>query len=273
MNDFIKTLVNYVIEAKIKDYRGYQSAETYRLSRINREISPSDAPADRAAKFHKINADYKEEKRLERAPRGPQTRKKPMDEGAKEGIVDAASRGIEAVDKALGYPLTRRIRRDARNIPLKPGVDLQSQGLIVSPTRSIPHPNKRPRIPHSSEDPNNKYYIGPPIKEGAEPRRAYLVRKPMDEGAKELWDLTKKFGGEVVQTGKDVRDAVVGGHRLPPEPKEEPKEEPRRGYLVPQTKAERQKYSEKAEAILKLRQERLKRELEKEEDGEHYGKA
>ena len=85
MNDLIKQLVNYVIEAKIKDYRGDQSAETYRLSRINQETSPSDAPADRASKFAKINADYKSEKRLERTPKGPQTRpvvKKPVEEGA-----------------------------------------------------------------------------------------------------------------------------------------------------------------------------------------------
>lgn len=84
MNDFIKTLVNYVIEAKVKDYRGDQSAETYRLSRINKEVNPGDPAEKRAATFAQINKDYKEEKRLERAPRGPQTRKKPVEEGAKD---------------------------------------------------------------------------------------------------------------------------------------------------------------------------------------------
>lgn len=131
MNDFIKNLVNYVIEAKIKDYRGDQSAEVYRLSRINREISPSDAPADKGSKFAKINADYKEEKRLERAPRGPQTRP--------------------------------------------------------------------------------------------------VVKKPMEEGYRELKDIAQKFGGEVVQTGRDVKDAIVGGERLP---KEALKAEPKKKYAV-----------------------------------------
>jgi len=117
MKDEIRNLVNYVIEA-MTDYRQDQSAETYRLSRINQETNPaSDAPATTARKFAKINADYKEEKRLERAPKGPQTRKKPVDEG----------------------------------------------------------------------------YI-------------------------ELKKIAKDFGGEVVQTGRDVKDALVGGKRLPKEP-------------------------------------------------------
>jgi hypothetical protein len=82
MKEEIKDLVNYVIEA-MKNYRQDQSAETYRLSRINQETNPaSDAPATTAKKFSKINADYKEEKRLERTPKGPQTRKKPVEEGA-----------------------------------------------------------------------------------------------------------------------------------------------------------------------------------------------
>ncbi len=137
MNDFIKNLVNYVIEAKITNYRGDQSAETYRLSRINREISPSDAPADKGSKFAKINADYKEEKRLERAPRGPQTRKKPMEEGTKYAI---------RVPAQVKEPV-----RDTSSGQVKYGIKVPAK------------PQEEPKKP--------------------EPRRGYLVRKPVEEGA------------------------------------------------------------------------------------------
>jgi len=170
MNDFIKNLVNYVIEAKIKDYRGDQSAETYRLSRINREISPSDAPADKGSKFAKINADYKEEKRLERAPRGPQTRP--------------------------------------------------------------------------------------------------VVKKPVEEGYRELKDIAQKFGGEVVQTGRDVKDAIVGGKRLPKEPASSTSNQRTVDQINRETLATRQRIDRTRAETQKLRQERLRRENDPSGSGE-----
>jgi hypothetical protein len=170
MNDFIKNLVNYVIEAKIKDYRGDQSAETYRLSRINREISPSDAPADKGSKFAKINADYKEEKRLERAPRGPQTRP--------------------------------------------------------------------------------------------------VVKKPVEEGYRELKDIAQKFGGEVVQTGRDVKDAIVGGQRLPKKPASSTSNQRTVDQINRETLATRQRIDRTRAETQKLRQERLRRENDPSGSGE-----
>lgn len=122
MKEFIKDLVNYVIEA---NYQPDQDAETHRLYRINRETSPSQAPAKRAETFRKINADYKEEKRLERAPRGPQTRPvvgkaKPVEEGAevpkgtvtgparKPTIAPAAKTQTKAPDKKPANPFSKQ---------------------------------------------------------------------------------------------------------------------------------------------------------------------
>jgi len=157
MNDFIKNLVNYVIEAKITNYRGDQSAETYRLSRINREISPSDAPADKGSKFAKINADYKEEKRLERAPRGPQTRKKPMEEGTKYAIRVPAQVKEPVRDTSSGQV------KYGIKVPAKP----QEEPVRDTSSGQVKYGIKVPAKPQ--EEPKKP-----------EPRRGYLVRKPVE---------------------------------------------------------------------------------------------
>jgi hypothetical protein len=245
MNDFIKNLVNYVIEAKIKDYRGDQSAETYRLSRINREISPSDAPADKGSKFAKINADYKEEKRLERAPRGPQTRpvvKKPVEEGYRE-LKDIAQKfGGEVVQ-------TGRDVKDAivggQRLPKKPE---------IKPTG----PSSRPKLQPADSALTYQQKL----------KKYGYKEVPVEEGYRELKDIAQKFGGEVVQTGRDVKDAIVGGKRLPKEPASSTSNQRTVDQINRETLATRQRIDRTRAETQKLRQERLRRENDPSGSGE-----
>ncbi len=163
MKDEIRDLVNYVIEA-MKDYRQDQSAETYRLSRINQETNPaSDAPETTAKKFAKINADYKEEKRLERAPRGPQTRKKPVDEDAQW---DA--------DAKKSKERTKAWRENPDNKPggkyyIGPPVTPEQESLKWDADAKKSKERTKAWREHPDNKPGGKYYIGPPkVEEGAQ---------------------------------------------------------------------------------------------------------